>query len=90
MRTVRPPALLGRLVDLDVLDNEVGGIESLGVGIGLGVLEQVKQEGCRLLGPAGLADAKLLAYEHLLLAFFSDNNCHQWNLPGRHPATKIS
>jgi hypothetical protein len=33
-------ALFGGLVDLDVLNDQVGGVESLGVGVGLGVLEE--------------------------------------------------
>lgn len=37
-------ALLGCLVDLDVLDDQVGGIETLDVGIGFGVLEETEQE----------------------------------------------
>ena len=37
--TVSATTLFGGLVDLDVLDDEVGGIESLGICVGLGVLE---------------------------------------------------
>ncbi len=59
--TVCPPTLLGSLVDLDVLDDQVAGVEALGVGVGLGVLEQAEQELGRLDGPAGLGDAELLA-----------------------------
>ena len=70
MSTVRPTPLLGRLVDLNVLDNQVAGVETLGVGVGLGVLEQAEQELSALDGPAGLADAELLAcittrYQHM-------------------------
>ncbi len=36
---VRPSALLRSLVDLDVLDDEGAGVETLGVGIGLGVFQ---------------------------------------------------
>ena len=61
MGTVRPPALLGGLVDLDVLDNQVAGVEALGVGVGLSVLEEVDQELGGLDGPAGLGDTELLA-----------------------------
>jgi hypothetical protein len=60
--TVRASPLLGRLVDLNVLDNQVAGIETLGVGIRLSVLEQVRQELRRLDGPASLGHAELLAY----------------------------
>ena len=62
MSTIRASPLLGRLVDLDVLDNEVVGIETLGIGIGLCVLEQRLQELCRLHRPASLRDTELLAY----------------------------
>lgn len=60
--TVRPSSLLGGLVDLDVLDDEVAGVEALGISVGLSVLEQTEQELGRLDGPAGLGDTKLLAY----------------------------
>jgi len=40
--TVRASALLGGLVDLDVLDNEGTGVEALGVGVGLGPAEVVR------------------------------------------------
>ena len=58
---VRPPSLLGGLVDLDVLDNQVARVETFGVGVGLGVLEQAEQEVGRLDGPASARDTKLLA-----------------------------
>ena len=61
MGTVRAPALLGGLVDLDVLDNQGTGVKTLGVGVGLGVLEEAKEELGRLDGPAGLGDTELLA-----------------------------
>lgn len=62
MCTVRAPSLLGCLIDLDVLDDQVAGIQTLGVGIGLSVLEERKEEFGRLDRPTGLGDAKLLAY----------------------------
>lgn len=62
MGTVSAAALLGGLVDLDVLDNEVGGVEALGVGVGLGVLEETDEDLSGLDGPAGLGDTKLLAF----------------------------
>lgn len=40
--TVRASPLLGGLVDLDVLDDQVAGVETLGVGVGLGVLEETE------------------------------------------------
>jgi hypothetical protein len=39
--TVCAAALLGCLVDLDVLDDQVVGVEALGVGVGFGILEQI-------------------------------------------------
>lgn len=61
--TVCAAALLWCLVDLNVLDNQVAGVQTLGVGVGLGVLEQVREELCRLDWPAGLGDTELLAYD---------------------------
>ena len=61
MSAVGTSALVGGLVDLDVLDDEVAGVKTLGVGIGLGVLQQGKEELGGLDGPAGLADTELLA-----------------------------
>lgn len=60
--TVCTAALLGGLVDLDVLDDQVGGIETLGVGVGLGVLQETEEELGGLDGPAGTRDTELLAY----------------------------
>ena len=61
MSAVGTSALLGSLVDLDVLDDEVAGVKTLGIGVGLSVLEQGKEELGGLDGPAGLADTELLA-----------------------------
>lgn len=55
-------ALLGGLVNLDVLHNEVASVETLGIGVGLGVLEETEEELGGLGGPAGAGDTKLLAY----------------------------
>lgn len=59
--TVCPAALLGGLVDLDVLDNKVASVETLSIGVGLGVLEETEKELGRLDGPAGTGDTKLLS-----------------------------
>ena len=59
---VRTAALLRRLVDLDVLDDQVARVEALGVGVGFGVLEQREEVLGRLDGPAGAGDAELLAW----------------------------
>ena len=62
MGTVSPAALLGGLVDLDVLDDQVAGVKTLGVGVGLGVLEEREKELSALGGPAGLGDTESLAF----------------------------
>ena len=61
MGTVGASAALGGLVDLDVLDNKVASVKTLGVGVGLSVLQEVDEELGGLLGPASLADTELLA-----------------------------
>lgn len=60
--TVCATALLGGLVDLDVLDDQVAGVETLGIGVGLGVLEETEKELGRLDGPPGAGDTPGLAY----------------------------
>lgn len=61
MGTVRASSLLWCLVDLDVLDDQVAGVKTLGVGVGLGVLEEREEELGGLDWPAGLGDTELLA-----------------------------
>ena len=46
---------------MDVLDDQVASIETLGVGVGLSVLEQTEKELGGLDRPAGLGDTELLA-----------------------------
>jgi hypothetical protein len=50
------------LVDLDVFDDQVAGIETLGIGVGLGVTEKSKEELGGLYGPAGTGDTERLSY----------------------------
>jgi len=59
--TVCPSSLLGSLVDLDVLDNKSTGVETLGISVGLSVLEETEEELGGLLGPSSLGDTELLA-----------------------------
>jgi hypothetical protein len=59
--TVCSSALLGGLVDLDVLNNQVAGIETLGIRICLCVLEETEKEFGRLDWPSSSGDTKLLA-----------------------------
>ena len=49
------------LIDLDVLDDEVAGVETLGVGVCLSVFEETEEELGGLDWPAGLGDTKCLA-----------------------------
>ena len=62
MSTVCSAALLGGLVDLDMLDDQVASVETLGIGVGLSVLEETEEELGGLGGPAGAGDTELLAY----------------------------
>jgi hypothetical protein len=71
MRTVRATTLLGRLVDLDVLDDQVAGVQALGVGVCFGVLEEREQECGGLLGPAGAGDAELFACVRGFVSYMS-------------------
>jgi len=78
MCTVRAAALLGRLVDLDVLDDQVAGVQALGVGVGFGVLEEREEEGGGFLGPAGAGDAELFACVRGFVSYsgLSPNSVH--------------
>lgn len=60
--TVGAATLLGCLVHLDVLDDEVGGVEAFGVGVGLGVLEEIENVFGGLFGPARFVGAEGLAW----------------------------
>jgi hypothetical protein len=53
--------LLRGLVDLDVLNDQVAGIETLGVGVGLSILEETEEELGGLDGPSGAGNTELLA-----------------------------
>lgn len=58
--SVGSSSLLGGLVDLDVRDDKSLLVKTLGLGVGLGVLEQVLDKLDGLDGPSGLGDTKLL------------------------------
>jgi len=62
MGTVCSSALLGCLVDLDVLDDQVAGIKTLGICVGFGVLEESEEELGRLDWPSCAGNTELLAY----------------------------
>lgn len=61
MCTICPSSLFRCLVDLNVLDDEVGGVKTFRVGIGLGVLEQRNEELCALDWPSRFAHTKRFA-----------------------------
>jgi len=54
-------SLLGCLVDLDVLDQQVVGVETLSIGVGFSVLEETKEEFGGLDWMSGFRNAKGLA-----------------------------
>lgn len=68
MSTVSAAATLGGLVDLDALDDQGAGVETLAIGVGLSVLEQINDVLSGLDGPAGLGDTELLACERKKLS----------------------
>lgn len=70
--TVCAAALLWCLVDLDVLYDKVTGIEALGIGVGLSVLEETEKELGRLDGPAGAGDTESLAYRSISPLFMQN------------------
>lgn len=59
--TVCSSTLLWCLVDLDVLDDQVAGIETLGIGVCLCVLEKSEEELSRLYWPSCAGDTELLS-----------------------------
>ena len=52
VRSERSSVGLGGLLDDNVLDDQVLNSDVLGLGVGLGVLEQSEDESDRLLGPS--------------------------------------
>ncbi len=59
--TVCAATLLRSLVDLDVLDDQVAGVKTLGVGIGFSVLEETEDKFGRLDGPSCAGNTERLA-----------------------------
>ncbi len=68
--TVCAPPLFWGLVDLDVLDDQISGVETFGVGVGFGIFEKAKEEFGGFFGPAGFGDAEL--FTCLVETFISD------------------
>lgn len=62
MSTIGTTTLLGSLVDLDVFDDQVAGVEALCVGVCFGVFEEAEEEFGGFLGPAGFGDAELFSW----------------------------
>ena len=56
--TVCTSPLFGSLIDLDVLDYEIAGIEALGIGIRFCILEETEEEISGFDGPATLCGAE--------------------------------
>ena len=73
MSTVSAAATLGSLVDLDALDDQSAGVETLAIGVGLSVLEQINDVLSGLDGPAGLGDTELLACKQKIVSRCSDS-----------------
>lgn len=63
MGTVSPSPLLGSLVDLNVGNQKAGGVEALGVGVGLSITKETEKELGGLLRPASSRDTKLFTCE---------------------------
>lgn len=59
MSTVCAATLLRCLVDLDVLDDKIRGVEAFGVCVCLCVFEEAEKEFGGLDGPASAGDAEL-------------------------------
>lgn len=77
MGTVSSSALLGGLVDLDVLDDKGAGVKTLGIGVGLGVLQELQEELGGLDGPSGTGDTPLLAYTSCSVSLTSIRDDHR-------------
>lgn len=61
MGSVCSSSLFWCLVDLDVLDDEVVGVQAFGIGVGLGVLEQANKEFGGFDWVSGFRNPKLFA-----------------------------
>lgn len=59
--TVCATTLFRCLIYLDMLDNQVAGVETLGIRVCFGVLEENEEGLGRFDGPAGTSDTELLA-----------------------------
>ena len=78
MSTIGSPSLFGRLIHLDVLDDEVACVEAFGVGVCFGVFEEGEEELGGFDGPAGFGDAELFACFVYWGGFGSACGRHLW------------
>lgn len=62
MSTICSAALLGSLIDLDMLDDEIAGVESFGIGIRFSIFQERKKVFGRFDWPSGTSDTKCLSY----------------------------
>ena len=69
MGTVCSATLLGSLVDLDVLDDQISGIKAFDVRVCFSVFQQAEQELGRLDGPSCARDTELLSCNIIQSAF---------------------
>ena len=61
MSTISSTTLLRSLVDLDMLHDQVAGIEAFGVCVCFCVFEEAEEEFGGFFGPAGFGDAELFS-----------------------------
>ena len=61
MSTVCTTTLLGRLVDLDVFDDQVASIKTFGIGVRLCVFEEAEEKLGGFLGPPRFGDTEVFA-----------------------------
>jgi hypothetical protein len=88
--TVSASPALGSLVHLDALDDQVASVETLGVGVGLGVLQEIDEELGGLDGPAGLANTELLAWGGCQKKYSTINSILQSCAPKKTPTSFFS
>jgi hypothetical protein len=70
MGTVSSSALFGSLIDLDVLDDQIASVETLGIRVGFSIFEETKKKLCALDGPSSSADTESLACRNIPSALF--------------------
>ena len=61
MRPISTSPLLRRLIYLDMFDDQIAGVETLGIGVGFCIFEESKKELGGLLGPASFRHAELFS-----------------------------